>query len=350
MIKPWYTQRKLSTILLALAIVAGTAMAAQAATASWDPNTDVDLAGYKLSYGTQSGVHAVVIDVGTATTYAFYPAPGQTYYVVVQAYNTAGELSEKSTEVSLYVPLSNGAPVLAQPANQTSKTNEKVSLALSASDPDGQPLRFAATGLPTGLAINAGSGLITGSVRSAGSYAVTVTVTDGALSASRSFTWTVGGRGNRKTSVDVEATVDAGIEPSPADDYVDVSGDFDGDGRNDLATYRLSTSEWRIWTSGSNFATPLVMVWGEAGDRPTPADYNGDGVTDFAVYRPTTGTWHMSLSGTQTPLAVSWGGAEDTPVAVDHDGDGKADLALIRGGGYDILLSSANYLKSVQVR
>ena len=92
------------------------------------------------------------------------------------------------------------------------------------------------------------------------------------------------------------------------------------------------------------------MVWGEAGDRPVAADYNGDGVTDFGVYRPSTGAWHLSLSGTQTALTLQWGGPEDVAVPLDHDGDGKADLALIRNGGYDILLSSANYLKSVQVR
>ena len=128
-----------------------------------------------------------------------------------------------------------------------------------------------------------------------------------------------------------------------------MSGDFDGDGRPDLATYRRSSSEWRIWTSGSNFATPTVMVWGTAGDRPVAADYNGDRVTDFAVYRPSTGTWHLSLSVTQTPLALQWGGPADVPVPLDHDGDGKADLGLIRGGGYEILLSGSNYLKSVRV-
>ena len=92
------------------------------------------------------------------------------------------------------------------------------------------------------------------------------------------------------------------------------------------------------------------MVWGSAGDVPVPADYNGDRVTDLGVYRPSTGTWHLWLSGTQTPLAVRWGGPEDKPVTPDYDADGKADLGLIRDGGYEILLSSSNYLKSVQVR
>ena len=265
---------KLSTAMIVLAIVAGTASAVEAATASWDPNTEPDLAGYTLSYGTQPGVHSVVMDVGNVTTYHFDLPPGRRYYVVVQAYNTAGELSEKSAEIVVdipwteqpsAVPYSNQPPALDRPVNQT-------------------------------------------------------------------------------------ATVrDAVADRSPMDDYVGVSGDFDGDGRSDLATYRRSSAEWRIRTSGSNFLTSTVMVWGKAGDVPLPADYNGDRVTDLGVYRPSTGTWHLWLSGTQTPLAVQWGGADDKPVALDHDADGKADLALIRNGGYEILLSSANYLKSIRV-
>jgi hypothetical protein len=169
------------------------------------------------------------------------------------------------------------------------------------------------------------------------------------LTANRRFKWSVKQSSGKKAVDEASASKEDGEADDPTD-YVGVEGDFDGDGRADLATYRLSSSEWRIWTSGSNFATPTVMVWGEAGDRPMPADYNGDRVTDFAIYRPSTGTWHLSLSGSQTTMSIHWGSEGDTPVALDHDGDGKADLAVIRGGRYEILLSSANYLKSVQVQ
>src|SRR5687767_14794601 len=111
------TQLKLPTLLLALAMVVGTAAGVRAATATWDANTEPDLAGYKLSYGTQSGVHTVIIDVGNVTTYQFNPPGGRRYYVVVQAYNTAGELSAKSAEVVVDVPGSSqpGLPAPGQP-------------------------------------------------------------------------------------------------------------------------------------------------------------------------------------------------------------------------------------------
>ncbi len=62
-----------------------------------------------------------------------------------------------------------------------------------ATDPDGDTLSYSATGLPDGLTIDSASGLISGtlSFTSAGTHNVTVTVSDGALSDSASFTWTV---------------------------------------------------------------------------------------------------------------------------------------------------------------
>ena len=119
-----------------------------AATASWDPNSEPDVAGYRLSYGTEPGVHTVTIDVGNVVTYQFFPPPGRRYYVVVQAYNAEGELSEKSAEAAIDIALPNRAPTQTQPADQGSTLNSSASLALSASDPDGTALSFSASGLP----------------------------------------------------------------------------------------------------------------------------------------------------------------------------------------------------------
>ena len=50
--------------VFAVAGLLGTASALQAATVQWNPNPESDIAGYKLSYGTQSGVYTTSIDTG----------------------------------------------------------------------------------------------------------------------------------------------------------------------------------------------------------------------------------------------------------------------------------------------
>jgi hypothetical protein len=54
------------------------------------------------------------------------------------------------------------------------------------------PYTWSATGLPTGLSINPGTGLISGSVTRLGIYRVTVTAVDAAgRSGSTQFSWAV---------------------------------------------------------------------------------------------------------------------------------------------------------------
>jgi hypothetical protein len=87
----------------------------------------------------------------------------------------------------------NGAPVLTAAANRTDAEQATVSLALVASDPDEDALTYSATGLPSGLTVNAATGVIAGTLSpaSAGTHAVTVTVSDGDLTSTQTFTWTI---------------------------------------------------------------------------------------------------------------------------------------------------------------
>ncbi|MEV0206507.1 putative Ig domain-containing protein [Streptomyces sp. NPDC050788] len=87
------------------------------------------------------------------------------------------------------------------PGSQSTTTGGSVSLQIHATDSAGAALTYSASGLPTGLSINASTGVISGTASTAGTYQVTVTATDGTgASGSASFTWTVGTSGGSCTS------------------------------------------------------------------------------------------------------------------------------------------------------
>jgi sugar lactone lactonase YvrE len=77
-------------------------------------------------------------------------------------------------------------------ADRSNTAGETVSLPVAATDEDGDPLTFAANGLPAGLSINTATGLISGTPTAAGTSSVTITATDPhGKSATASFTWTI---------------------------------------------------------------------------------------------------------------------------------------------------------------
>ncbi|MEM7134023.1 MAG: putative Ig domain-containing protein [Chloroflexota bacterium] len=86
----------------------------------------------------------------------------------------------------------NAAPSINTPDNQTSIVGDAISLAISATDEDGDTLTYSATGLPSGLGIDPSNGEISGVVDAAGTNQVTTSVDDGnGGSAETSFEWTV---------------------------------------------------------------------------------------------------------------------------------------------------------------
>ena len=73
-------------------------------TLAWDANPEPDIAGYRLHYGTESGVFPQMVDVGNVTTSVLTLPKGGTYYAVVTAYNTASLESLPSNEVAFSTP------------------------------------------------------------------------------------------------------------------------------------------------------------------------------------------------------------------------------------------------------
>ncbi|MEM7130407.1 MAG: putative Ig domain-containing protein [Chloroflexota bacterium] len=186
---------------------------------SWPESLDVALGATELAPGEQTNVTATVYDQngqplrGTVIVFqsilgTLDPANGVTdENGQVAATFTAdtqagqGSITVLAESVSQRVPLqvgdgsapSNQPPIVTNPGAQSSTEGDTVSLAINASDPDGDPLTFSATGLPTTLSLDSGSGQIEGTLatNSTGVYTVSITANDGLDSSSVSFQWTV---------------------------------------------------------------------------------------------------------------------------------------------------------------
>jgi hypothetical protein len=160
--------------------VTRTAYAQQTVTLGWDANTESDLQGYMVLWGTQSGTTSGIypnsVTVGKVTSTQIGPlAGGATYYFVIKALNTSGFVSSASNEVSLTIGIL--APSISSILPTGGPTSGGTTVAITGNNfANGATVSFGATAATNVLVANAST--ITANTPAGSAGAVTVTVTN----------------------------------------------------------------------------------------------------------------------------------------------------------------------------
>ncbi|WP_184075355.1 Ig-like domain-containing protein, partial [Sphingomonas prati] len=213
-----------------------------------------------------------------------------------------GQGGFSTASVTVTVGAINDAPVAVAPLPPRNDADGELvnfNVATDFADPDGEPLRFAATGLPNGLTIDAVTGVVTGTIASnasqigGGVYTVTVIATDVAgASTSQSFTWTI-------TNPAPDAVNDTASTNEDTPVTITVLGnDTDADG--DLLTVTLASA-----TRG----TVVINTDGTLTYTPN-ADFNGTDTISYTISDGQGGFSTASVTVTVVPV-------NDAPVATN---------------------------------
>jgi hypothetical protein len=129
-----------------------------------------------------------------------------------------------------------------------------------------------------------------------------------------------------------------------------VSGDFNGDGRPDLAIADYNSGEVSVLLGNGDgtFQTPATYAVGNGPFALVAGDFNGDGRTDLAVANIHDNDVSVLLGngdGTFQPqVTYAVGSLPDALVAGDLNGDGRLDLAVSNrdSGNVSVLLGNGD--------
>ncbi|HPX18976.1 MAG TPA: PKD domain-containing protein [Deltaproteobacteria bacterium] len=209
---------------------------------SWNANTEDDLAGYKVYYGTASRSYGSGLDVGNVTSYRFDNVPlGRTYYIAVTAYDTSNNESGYSEEASITTGSADVTPPTGSiviNGGSSTTPSRTVTLTLSASDSGGSVagMRFSNDGTSWSNV-----------VAYATTYQWTLTAGDGTKTVYANFRDAAGNWMSTPVSDTIILRLDSDGDGMPdswetshglnPNNPADASGDSDGDGISNLEEY-----------------------------------------------------------------------------------------------------------------
>jgi len=296
-------------------VLCATPSHAQTVAVLWDalPSSS-EVTSYRVCIGTSSytcNIHLASV-AASQTRFTFAPTGGMLHYVAITAINAVGN-SPWSPEVTF------STPSFTRPPDQASQVGVPITpLQLAVNDPDGSSLNLQHTGLPPGLSLNSATRQITGSPQATGTYNVTVSASDGLMTVSQSWAWTVG----------------SFTSSAPQGGSCRNASDFNGDCRGDLLWRNRSNGLNAVWyLNGATFLGDAGVpgVADQNWQMAASADVNRDGATDLIWRNRATGeniVWFMN--GTTIVGAASFPTVGDlgwqVTASADINRDGWTDL------------------------
>ncbi len=316
----------LLSLIMAAAILYPVQLLAVSIEVSWNANTETDLAGYKVYYGTQSGTYASTLNTGKTTTATIDNLQtGKTYYVTMSAYDTSGNESEKSAEVSISIPVPDTTPptgsitINSGAATASSRT---VTLSLTATDTEG-----------TVAAMKISSDGTTWSAEApfSASQAWVLPEGDGTKTVYAVFKDNSGNWMTTPASDTIQLVLDSDSDGLPdvweianglnPNDPADAGLDSDGDGYNNMEEYANKTNpNYRY-----DYAPIAEAGTGQQSD-PTRIYLDGS-----ASYDPN-----------GDAIAYSWTQVSGPQVAIENSTTSRASFMGVKAGTYRLMLSCSD--------
>ena len=199
---------------------------------------------------------------------------------------------------------------LDNPGSQVSNQGDVVSLVMTDHKASGDTVTFSASGLPSGLSINSSTGVISGTISAAGSYLTTITASDGSVSPTQTFAWTVA--------------------PDVALSFIHTQNSVDGDTVSvkitaaDLTGNALTYSTSGTLPSGLSINSSTGVISGTIGsgaDTSSPYSVTVT-ATDGSYSASQTFSWAVAIIGLSNPGTQADAAGASVSLAMTGDGSG----------------------------